>query len=198
MSLASSSDYTIPSIIPARASDWLFVSGLSNSIMAGSGSNPNSERVQPSASPSRCDDSFTGAGFQILVIEDNSGDVYMVREVIKAAGLKAEICVVTDGEQATRFFDERDLDSSKPCPDAIILDINLPKKSGGEILRHIRRSVRCYATPVLIVSTSGSEKDRADVMNHGANAYFHKPSEYDEYLKLGPILRGLLPGEARL
>jgi DNA-binding response OmpR family regulator len=132
------------------------------------------------------------------VIEDNSGDVYMVREVIKAAGLKAEICVVTDGEQATRFFDERDLDSSKPCPDAIILDINLPKKSGSEILRHIRRSVRCYATPVLIVSTSGSEKDRADVMNHGANAYFHKPSEYDEYLKLGPILRGLLPGKARL
>jgi two-component system, chemotaxis family, response regulator Rcp1 len=127
---------------------------------------------------------LTGAGFEILVIEDNPADVHMVREAIKGAGLQAEICVVTDGEQATRFFDERDLDSSKPCPDAIILDINLPKKRGGEILRHIRRSVRCSATPVLIVSTSGSEKDRADVMKHGANGYFRKPSEYDEYLKL--------------
>jgi CheY-like chemotaxis protein len=136
---------------------------------------------------------LTGAGFHILVIEDNPADVYLVREAIKGAGLDAEMCVVTDGEQATRFFDETDLDSSKLCPDAIILDINLPKKHGGEILRHIRRSVRCFATPVLIVSTSGSEKDRADFMNHGANGYFCKPSEYI-YLKLGPILRGLLPG----
>jgi DNA-binding response OmpR family regulator len=138
---------------------------------------------------------LTGAGFEILVIEDNPADVHMVREAIKGAGLQAEICVVTDGEQATRFFDEMDLASSKPCPDAIILDINLPKKRGGEILRHIRRSVRCSATPVLIVSTSGSEKDRADVMKHGANGYFRKPSEYDEYLRLGPILRGFLPGK---
>ncbi len=96
------------------------------------------------------------------MVEDSPADVPMVREAIKGSGLEAEIWVVTDGEQATRFFDEMDLASSKPCPDAIILDINLPKRRGGEILRHIRRSVRCSATPVLIVSTSSSEKDRAD------------------------------------
>jgi chemotaxis family two-component system response regulator Rcp1 len=131
------------------------------------------------------------------VIEDNPADVYMVKEALKGAGLEANIDVVTDGEQATRFFEEVDLDSSKPCPDAIILDINLPKKRGGEVLQHLRRSLRCHAVPVLIVSTSGSEKDRADVMNRGANGYFRKPSEFDDYMKLGPILRGLLPVKPR-
>ena len=82
---------------------------------------------------------------------------------------------------------------SKPSPDVVILDINLPKKCGGEVLQHIRRSRRGYAVPVVVVSTSDSAKDREDVMNRGANCYFRKPSEYDEFLKLGAVIRAVLP-----
>jgi two-component system, chemotaxis family, response regulator Rcp1 len=129
----------------------------------------------------------------ILVVEDNVADIHLVREAIRAAGLHAHIHIIQDGEQATRFFDEADLDSSKPCPDVVILDINLPKKRGGDVLQHIRRSRRGYAVPVIVVSTSDSAKDREDVMNRGANRYFRKPSEYDEFLKLGAVIRAVLP-----
>jgi chemotaxis family two-component system response regulator Rcp1 len=132
----------------------------------------------------------------ILVVEDNVSDIYLVREAIRAAGLHAIIDTVQDGEQATRFLDEADLDSSKPCPDVVILDINLPKKRGGEVLQHIRRSRRYYAVPVIVVSTSDFAKDREDVMNRGARCYFHKPSEYDEFLKLGVVIRSVLLDKA--
>ena len=130
----------------------------------------------------------------ILVVEDNIADIHLVREAIRAAGLDAQIHTVQDGEQATRLFDEADLDSCKPCPDVVILDINLPKKRGGEVLQHIRRSRRGNAVPVIVVSTSDSANDRDDVMNRGANGYFRKPSEYDEFLKLGAVIRAVLAG----
>jgi two-component system, chemotaxis family, response regulator Rcp1 len=123
------------------------------------------------------------------VVEDNPADVFLIRETIQAAGIKAPLHVVKDGEEATSFFDHADQDASAPCPALVILDINLPKKHGIEVLKHLRRSDRCRSARVIVVSTSNAGADREAVMTNGADAYFSKPSRYDDFLKLGNLIQ---------
>jgi len=73
-----------------------------------------------------------------------------------------------------------------------LLDLNLPKKSGGQVLERVRQSVRCGAVPVVILTSSDSNKDKAQAANLKATGYFRKPSRLDEFMKLGPYLRDLL------
>jgi len=75
-----------------------------------------------------------------------------------------------------------------------LLDLNLPKKPGIEVLRYLRRSRRCANSLVLVVSSSDSEKDRAEAANVGANGYFRKPSAYEAYIRIGEVVQGLLLG----
>lgn len=151
--------------------------------------NPDEDRPSASSSPFKAQ---AGPPYQILIVEDNPADVFLIRAAIEAAEIHAEIHVVRDGEQAMRFFDEADGDSAAPCPAVVLLDINLPRKHGGEVLRHMRESRRCGNALVIAVSTSESARDRADMTKLGANGYFHKPSEYVEFLKLGSMVKELL------
>jgi len=130
--------------------------------------------------------------WRLLIVEDNRADVYLMREAIEKEKLKAELQVVGDGEAATRYFDQLDADASLPCPDLVLLDINLPRKNGADVLAHMRQSGRCRKTPVMVVSTSGSARDRQRMMSLGADRYFQKPSEYDQFLKLGGEIREML------
>lgn len=125
-------------------------------------------------------------------MEDNKGDVFLIRESIQAASLEAVLHVVQDGEKAIKFFETTDTDPSQPCPSLVILDINLPKKPGREVLNFMRLSRRCAAVPVLVVTSSDSQRDRDEMARLGVNGYFRKPSEYDEFLKLGPIVKDML------
>jgi CheY-like chemotaxis protein len=159
--------------------------------MAGSGSIPNPEEDQPSTSPSLNQE--TAGDSQILVVEDNPADVFLIRETIEAAGIKVQVHVVKDGEEATRFFDHADGDDSAPHPSLVILDINLPKKHGLQVLEHLRKSHRCRDAPVIVVSTSHAAKDREALILSGAQAYFCKPSTYNEFLKLRDLIREWLP-----
>jgi two-component system, chemotaxis family, response regulator Rcp1 len=127
-------------------------------------------------------------------VEDNKADVFLIREAIDAAKLNVEMHVVRDGEKAILFFDEADRDESAPCPDLVIIDINLPKKHGGEVLQYMRRSRRCAAALVLVVTSSDSTRDRDEMAKLGASKYFRKPSEYDGFMKLGDIVREMLAG----
>ena len=129
----------------------------------------------------------------ILVVDDNPADVFLIRETIQATGLSIPVHVAKDGEAATRFFDDADHDDSAPCPSLVILDINLPKKHGIEVLQHLRGSHRCRDASVIVVSTSNAAKDREAVMLSGADAYFSKPSNYDDFLKLGDLILEWLP-----
>ena len=97
-----------------------------------------------------------------------------------------------DGEQAIRYFDNADGDHSAACPALVILDINLPRKRGGEVLQYLRSSARCCQAQVLMISTSDSTRDRDEMKRLGANGYFTKPSDYAEFMKLGDIVKGLL------
>jgi CheY-like chemotaxis protein len=125
----------------------------------------------------------------ILVVEDNPADVFLIRESIESTGIDAQVHVVKDGDAATLFFDRADENEAAPCPRLVILDINLPKKPGGEVLRHLRASRRCQRASVIVVSTSKAVKDRENLMAAGADAYFQKPSEYDEFMKLRDVIK---------
>ena len=97
-----------------------------------------------------------------------------------------------DGEKAVMFFEQADADAAAPCPDLILLDINMPRYKGGEILRRLRASARCKNALVLVVTSSDSQDDREDMEAFGANGYFRKPSEFSEFMKLGPLVCDLL------
>lgn len=128
----------------------------------------------------------------MLIVEDNTADVFLIREAIQLAKIPVTVHVVTDGEQAIRFFDAADRDSTFPCPTLVILDINLPKKQGGEVLKYMRKSHRCREALVLAVSSSDFIQDRQEMQQLGADGYFKKPSEYDDFMKLAGIVQVLL------
>ena len=109
------------------------------------------------------------------------------------AGIQAPVFAVKDGEEATHFVDQADGDASAPCPSLVILDLNLPKKPGFEVLKHLRKSPRCRQARVIVVSSSRAAQDREAAMTNGGDAYFSKPSKYDEFLKLGDLIREWLP-----
>ncbi len=128
----------------------------------------------------------------MVLIEDNPTDVFLVREAISAHGLKIELQLIEDGEQAVRFIAEIDANSPDRCPQLFLLDLNLPKTSGMEVLTYIRKSKRCGRTPVIIITSSNAPNDREQSTALGATAYFRKPSGYEAYLKLGETIQQLL------
>lgn len=124
--------------------------------------------------------------------------MYLIRQAIQMAGIDADIFVVHDGQVATQFVDAADRDDQAPCPNLILLDMNLPKKSGDDVLRHLRTSKRCANALVLIVTSSESKRDREAVARFSVAGYFRKPSEHAEFMKLGGVVKGLLEHTPRL
>lgn len=119
-------------------------------------------------------------------------DVYLIHDALKISQIEADLQVVADGQAAIAFVDRADADPDGSSPSLVLLDLNLPKKSGVEVLKHLRRSARCAATRVLIVSSSDAPSDRAAVAGLRVSGYFKKPSNYGAFMKLGPIVREIL------
>jgi CheY-like chemotaxis protein len=128
----------------------------------------------------------------VLVIEDNLGDVLLVEEALREHQIDCDLTVVDDGEEAMRLIQSIDGDPTTRSPTLVLLDLNLPKCSGYEILDRIRRSARCPTMPVVIVTSSQAPSDLAQTKQLGATAYFHKPVSFDEFMKLGAVVRNLL------
>jgi CheY-like chemotaxis protein len=128
----------------------------------------------------------------ILLIEDSSADVYLVRESLTKHLKDFELQVVNDGEKAFKWIEAADSDASLPCPSLILLDLNLPKRSGHEILRRMRQSPRCGQVPVVILTSSDSPSDRAETSKLGATAYFRKPPDLEEFMQIGAVVERVL------
>ena len=173
-------------------SGWPFVNESWSDIMAASGSSPSRDKDQRSGSPYQADTAAARKRHRILVVEDNKADVFLIREAIEAAEVEADLEIVQDGERALRFFDHVDGDHSVPCPVLAIIDINLPRRHGGEVIQEMRKSRRCANTLVLVVTSSDSAKDRDSMAKLGVNGYFCKPSKYDDFMKLGEIVKILV------
>jgi len=99
--------------------------------------------------------------------------------------------VVADGETAIQLIEEFETQPIE-CPDLAIIDLSLPRKPGREVLKRMRRSERCRAIPVVILSSSDAHQDRADAVRLGANRYFRKPSRLDEFISLGAVFKAAL------
>jgi len=115
-----------------------------------------------------------------------------MREALHTVNLTGHLDVVSDGEKALRFIDAADADTSASGPVFFILDLNLPKRHGLEVLEHLRKSRKCAGALVLIVTSSDSATERKEATRLGANGYFRKPSDYASYLKLGEVVRTML------
>jgi DNA-binding response OmpR family regulator len=121
----------------------------------------------------------------LLLIEDNLPDALMVIEAIKKEGLPVDVYLAEDGERAMALME------TAPLPQALLLDLNIPKIDGLEILRAVRASDRSKDMPVLVVTSSDSPADRGAVAKLGAG-YFRKPTTYQEFLKIGVHLKTFL------
>jgi CheY-like chemotaxis protein len=115
----------------------------------------------------------------------------MVREVIQTEELPLEIHIVADGQLAIDFIARAEESPDAPCPHVLLVDLNLPKRDGFEVLRRLRASGRCKDIPVLVITSSDSPSDLTQAASLGAG-YFRKPPSYDEFLKLGGVLRQVL------
>lgn len=125
----------------------------------------------------------------LLLVEDSPADVYLVQEALRREGLQVHMEVADDGERAIQILDEVDSNASALCPDLLLLDINMPRRAGDEVLERVRQSPRLAHIPVIIMTSSESEADRERVMKLGATEYFRKPSNLKEFMKLGRLVR---------
>jgi DNA-binding response OmpR family regulator len=114
-----------------------------------------------------------------------------VREAIRMENLPCDIQVVPDGQQAVEFIDRAENDPSVATPHFLLLDLNLPLVDGFAVLQRLRASEKFKSVPALIVTSSDSPADRKRAADLGA-AYFRKLPSYDEFLKLGAVLKQLL------
>jgi len=130
--------------------------------------------------------------YRILIVEDNQADIFLIREAISHADLPSHLEFATDGEKAIEIIVTADRSDTVAVPDLVLLDLNLPRLTGSEVLQHIRRSRRCAATPVLVVTSSDSERDRRETEKYGASGYFVKPSSYGGFMELGAAVKALL------
>ena len=133
----------------------------------------------------------------ILLAEDNRGDVLLVRQALAEYQIRHELHVVQDGEQALRFIERMGKPGTAPCPDLLLLDLNLPKVEGQQVLAEFRRHPKCESTPVIVVSSADAPRDRARMGDLGISYYFRKPSELDDYMKLGGVIRDVVEGRSR-
>jgi CheY-like chemotaxis protein len=127
----------------------------------------------------------------VLLAEDNRGDVMLVREALAAHNIPHELYVAINGEEAIDFVTRMGNPGEAPCPDILLLDLNLPRIDGHEVLRRFRGHPRCTETPVVIVSSSDSLRDREQVQALGVDRYFKKPITFDGFMELGGIVKEL-------
>lgn len=130
----------------------------------------------------------------IVLAEDNPGDVGLVREALREHGVQCELRVISDGEEALDFINRLDADAKLPCPDLLMLDLHLPKRDGDEILERLRASERCGRMRVVILTSSDSIPDRRHAEKNGAMHYFQKPASLSEFMRLGTIVKEIISG----
>ena len=121
---------------------------------------------------------------EILLVEDSPGDVRLTKEALRDAKVRNNLHVASDGMEATDFLKRQGKHASAPHPDLILLDLNLPKKGGWQVLEEIKADPRLKSIPVVILTTSGAEEDILRSYQHHANCYITKPVDLDQFLKV--------------
>jgi len=124
------------------------------------------------------------AAIEVLLVEDSPGDVRLTREAFKSAKVHLNLHVASDGTEAMAFLTREGEHANAPRPDLILLDLNLPKKDGREVLKEIKESPALMSIPVVILTTSSSEADILRSYRLHANCYITKPVNLDGFLEI--------------
>lgn len=122
---------------------------------------------------------------KVLLVEDNPADINLVEEALEEAKLDCELHVMRDGVRAFEFLEQLDAQQDRPAPDVVLLDLNLPKIGGEEVLKRLRMSPKCQRVKVLIISSSDAPADRERMIKLGATDYFRKPPSLAQFMLLG-------------
>src|SRR6185369_17263581 len=131
---------------------------------------------------------------EILLAEDNPADVYLIRETLREHRVDATLRVASDGREVLQMIFPENGETAIPKLDLIILDLNLPRHDGIEILERLRSSDRLAEVPVDILTSSDSPRDQKIANQLGAACYLRKPSSLEQFLALGEVLKSLLDG----
>jgi CheY-like chemotaxis protein len=125
-----------------------------------------------------------GRPVEILLVEDNEGDIGLVEEVFEEGRINNNLNITEDGEEAMEFLRKEGEFANSPRPDLILLDLNLPKKDGREVLEEIKEDENLRRIPVVVLTTSKAEKDILKSYDMHANSYITKPVDFDQFIKV--------------
>lgn len=117
-----------------------------------------------------------------------------MREALEEHGVQGELIVISDGEAAVRFIEALDTEPVA-CPHLVIVDLNLPKVSGFEVLKAMRRNVKCQDATTLILSSSDLRREKEEAIRLGASLYIRKPLRLQEFFKLGGVFKSILQNQ---
>lgn len=124
----------------------------------------------------------------ILLVEDNEGDIILTLEALKEVGIDNAIYVVRDGDEALQFLTKREKFKNAKKPDIILLDINLPKINGMQVLKKIKQDEHLMSIPVLMLTTSDSQKEINNAYQNYANCYITKPANFESFVQ---VIKGI-------
>ncbi len=131
---------------------------------------------------------------EILLAEDNPADVYLIREALKEHGVDSPVHVVWDGKEVLQFIEAAD---SAAHLGLIILDLNLPRHDGIEVLQRLRETEGFSHVPVVVLTSSDSPRDRVVASEFGATCYLRKPFSLEQFLSLGGVFKDLLVSSSK-
>jgi two-component system, chemotaxis family, response regulator Rcp1 len=130
--------------------------------------------------------------YRIWIAEDNAADVYLIEEALRRQEFAYCLATASNGEDMLDMIATLERNPLESCPDIFLIDLNLPRRSGDEILAYIRRNSRCAGVPAIVITSSDSPQDRARVRELGASFYFRKPADLEKFMALGGIVRSFL------
>jgi len=119
----------------------------------------------------------------ILLVDDNEGDILLTKEAFEESKVKTTISVAKNGKEALDFLFKKGLFANAKKPDLILLDINMPIMNGHEVLKHVKADVNLKKIPVIMLTTSSSEKDISTAYENHCNSYIKKPLEMSEFFE---------------
>ncbi|MGZ7096115.1 MAG: response regulator [Methanobacterium sp.] len=123
-------------------------------------------------------------GVNILLVEDNPADARLIEEVFKDTNVGNRIFVVKDGVEAMDFLNHQNKFSDAPRPEIILLDLNLPRKDGREVLKEVKENDELKSIPIVILTTSSAKEDVIKTYHNHANCYITKPVDFDQFMKV--------------
>lgn len=121
---------------------------------------------------------------EVLLVEDNPGDVLLTKIALEDSKIRVNLNVVEDGVEAMAFLRKQGKYINMPHPDIILLDFNLPKKDGREVLAEVKTDQNLKRIPVVVLTTSQAEEDILKAYNLAANCYISKPVDFDRFVKI--------------